>query len=132
MREGIAAACGATLLVLACTLLLKSLGSRAASIVACIGIIGLLSVAAGGMADIFGELGRLISDAGISKYAASVMKILAVGYLSSATSEVCSELGEAAVGRALLVAARVEIALITAPYIYEVITLGAGLFEVSV
>ena len=129
MSGGISALSGVALLVCAAVLVLKSLGSSAAPIVISVGVIGIFSVAASGILDVFGDLSALAARSGITKYAEASMKILAVGYLASAVSEVTSELGAAAVGRALLVASRVEIALISMPFIHEAIGLGMELFS---
>ena len=128
MSPGIAALSGVALLVSASSMLLKNLGSRASPIIASIGIVGLISLAASGIGGLLSDLSSVVEASGISLYAEAVMKIIAVSFLASGVSDVCSELGETGVGRALITASKIEIAVIAMPFFKELIEIGKELF----
>ena len=127
MSPGIAALSGVALLVSASSMLLKNLGSRASPIIASIGIVGLISLAASGIGGLLSDLSSVVEASGISLYAEAVMKIIAVSFLASGVSDVCSELGETGVGRALITASKIEIAVIAMPFFKELIEIGKEL-----
>lgn len=56
-----------------------------------------------------------------------MLKVTGLTYLFGVSSDVCREIGESGISKALDMVGRVEILLIAVPYIKEVIMLGADL-----
>ena len=94
---------------------------------AALSVLALLTVGANGLRSVYGELFSLVGGESVSGYASSAVRIVGVGYLSSATADVCAELGEGGIGRALSACGSVEMLLIALPYFKEVLRMGIDL-----
>lgn len=127
LSGGLGALCGAALLCTALTVILKSLGSKGAGLCAALSVCAFLSVGAAGIGRIFDEVLNVSYASAIPEYAKAAAKIIGVGYLSSATADVCDELGEAGIAKAFSAAASVEIMLISLPYFTDIIKMGLEL-----
>lgn len=66
-------------------------------------------------------------DTGLSDSLSAALKITGIGYLSSVTADVCRDLGEAAIGRAVVFSARMEILLIALPFIKTIVETAVSL-----
>ncbi len=120
---------GIALLLLVTAMLLKSFGWRGAPIFAAIGAQLLLSEAVAGIAsilesDVFFGLGY-----DIEKPIRAALKILGLGYLFGIVSDICRELGESGIAKAVEVVGRVEIIAVTLPFFEEIIRVGVGLIK---
>lgn len=82
------------------------------------------------------EIGRLLGELtsiegfeGLSKIAKSAFKIIFCGYVFGIGADICQELGEPGISRLLTVASKVEILLISLPYIREIAGMGVRLLQ---
>ena len=55
------------------------------------------------------------------------MKVVGIGYLGGISSDVCKEIGEAGVAKGISVAARLEILLISLPFVKDLLELSVSL-----
>ena len=127
ISEGIGALMGAALLCTALTVILKSFGAKGAGLVAALSVCAFLSVGASGIQRIFEEVLDVSYSSGISEYAKAAAKIIGVGYLSSAVSDVCTELGECGIAKAFSASVAVEMMLIALPYFIDILKMGTEL-----
>lgn len=109
-------------------MLLRSFGFRGAAAFALLGVAVLLSAMAG-------ELGELLSLMGLrdavsgdaARYAGDVARVVGTGYLFGICADVCGELGEAGIARAVTLCGRIEVLLISAPYFSAILEMGGEL-----
>lgn len=116
------------LLLSVMAMLLRSFGFRGAAVFSLFGVAVLLSAAAGELSDLVGKMGfgELFSgDA--ARYTAAIAKVVGCGYLFGICSDMCRELGEPGIAKAVTVGGRVEILLIAAPYFAEILEIGREL-----
>jgi hypothetical protein len=67
--------------------------------------------------------------AGIGDACRSALKTVGLGYLFGFTSDVCTELGESGVAKAVNVVGKIEIMLVVLPYFEKTLTLGLELLK---
>jgi stage III sporulation protein AD len=77
------------------------------------------------MSDIVG----IASGADLSEPVSVILKIIGLGYLFGISADICRELGEGGIAKALEVAGRVEIILLSVPDLIKTLNLGVGLIE---
>ena len=109
--------------------LLSEMGSRLSKPigVVCI-VVGLIS-AVSGFSEIGEEMRALIDGAGLSDVGLDVMKILGTGYVFGVCSDTLDGLSATAPARAVDTVCRVEIMLITLPYIKETVAFGLSIIK---
>ena len=120
------AALGFLLAVMA--LLLRSFGFRGAAVFASLAVAAILSLVAG-------ELGELIGLASESpllgeealEYFSAIAKIVGASYLFGICADICTELGEGGIAKAVALSGRIEILLIAAPYFIRILKLAEGM-----
>ena len=118
---------GAALTLAVIVFMLREVGFRGAPIIAVISALLLLIRSVeiyGSLKDSILALPEGALESGVLE---SMLKVTGLTYLYGISSDVCRDLGESGISRALEVAGRVEIALIAAPYIKEIIMLGSEL-----
>ena len=96
--------------------LMKQVGFRGSSLFSLLGAVLLLSLSVVGVGEIFARVRGLVGEA-LSEIMRDALRILGVGYLFGAASDMCRELGEIGIANSALVLGRVEILLICLPYI---------------
>ena len=110
-------------------LILKEIGFKGARLLSTVAMVAIIFAATEGI----GSLRRLVFDAasvgGVENEAKCILKIIGVGYVYGICADVCREIGENGVANAVQVAGRVEILLISAPFIAEIISLSTGLIS---
>ena len=108
---------------------LKAFGWRGAPLAAIATVLSLLSL----FSDGFGKIGELFNIAeevdGVYTVSEYLLKILGIGYLSGICSDICKELGEAAIASTVVTVARLESLVILFPLITEIMTLGLELVK---
>lgn len=109
-------------------LLLRSFGFRGAAVFASLAVAAMLSYTAGELGELFG----FAADSGIFgketlDYFSAITKIVGAGYLFGICTDVCTELGENGIAKAVTVSGRIEILLIAAPYFLRILKLAEGL-----
>ncbi len=120
---------GISLVLLASAVLLRSFGWRGAPVFACIAALLLLSSAVSGLAPLAGS--EIFKKYGSSLEApvSACLKILGLGYLFGIVSDICRELGEGGIAKAVEIVGRVEIIAVIIPFFEEIIRLGVELIE---
>ena len=113
------------LLTLFLGFILRELGFKGSKLLLLLGTVSVIGASVIGV----GELVSLMPDISeeADEYVVTILKIVGVGYVFGICSELCTELGEAGVGRALSLAGRVEILLLVMPYFVKTISLGMEL-----
>jgi len=107
--------------------LLRSFGWRGAPIFASVALVLLLSEAAGGLESVFLSVEKIGGGAGISEPVSASLKILGLGYLYGICADVCRDMSEAGIAKAVEVVGRVEIVAVVMPYFEEIIKVGVEL-----
>ena len=116
------------LLLAVMAMLLRSFGFRGAAVFSLFGVAVLLSSAVGEISGLVGKLGfgELFSG-DTAKYTTAIAKVVGCGYLFGICADMCRELGEQGIAKAVTVGGRVEILLIAAPYFAEILEIGREL-----
>ena len=107
--------------------ILKGLAFRAAPIFAAMCAVSLLSLMGDGLGELINTVTGISDAAGISSTVSSIVRVIGAGYLFGISSDICRELGEAGIAKAVEVVGRVEIILFVLPHFIEIINVGAGL-----
>jgi len=118
---------GAALLLAVTAFLLKQLGWSGAPVFAVICALFLLVETADALTGIFNSVINAGEAVSISEPIGAALKTLGAGYLFGISSDVCRELGESGIAKAVEVVGRVEIIAIVIPYFEEIIKLGVEL-----
>ena len=121
--------CGIAVLTAIVGMMLGEMGFKGRRLFGTVSAVMLLIGVLESVGTVFSEISSLTSVAGVSEIALTAMKIVGVGYVSGISSEVASELGEGGVARAVELAGRVEMLLITLPYLKEILEVGIGLIK---
>ena len=119
--------CLAALLSAVVGVLLSELGFKGKRVFSAVAIVALVSLIGSGIKSLISDVMGISSNVGIEESAAVALKVLGCGYVFGICSELCTELGEAGVGRAISLAGRVEILLLVMPYFVKTISLGMEL-----
>ena len=107
--------------------MLRSLGWRAAPVFALISaliILGKIGDALFGVLDTVASLGKY---ADIEEAVGAALKILGLGYLFGISADLCRELGEGGIAKAVEVVGRIEIIVVILPFFEEIIKIGVEL-----
>lgn len=115
--------------VLACLLLtavsvliLKSFGFRGAPLVSVIAIVCIASYYSEALVSVGSLFGELSDTAEVGKYVSGALKIVGISYLSGLSRDVCIEIGESGIAKAVSVVTKLELLLLTVPYIKEILS----------
>ena len=107
--------------------MLRGFGWRGAPVFASVAFVMILSEAAGSLHSILGAVGEISADAGLSEPARAAVKVLGLGYLYGICSDVCRDLSENGIAKAVETVGRVEIIAVVMPYFEEIIKVGVEL-----
>ena len=124
----IARLCGAGLLLAVMGLILRSFGIRGGGAFSALAVAVLLSVVSGelgALARLFGVDEPILGAA--SEQVSAIARIVGAGYLFGICADICTELGEVGIAKAVVIGGRVEILLISAPYFVEICEAGKEL-----
>lgn len=116
------------LLLALMALMLRNFGFKGASVFAVLAIVCLISTIASELSGISELLGysELFSGEAM-EYTRQIVKIVGVGYLFGIGADICTELGEVGISKAVVVAGRVEIFALALPYFKEILDIGVEL-----
>ena len=120
---------GAVLIMCASAFLLRNLGWRGAPVFAVVCAALILNECRGALEGVTGVLSALGESSGMGKSLSGVLKILGLGYLFGISADLCREMGESAIARAVEIFGRIEIIAVTLPFLEEIIKIGASLIE---
>ena len=121
---------GLALLLAIMAILLRSFGFKGAGAFAAFAVVAVFSAVSGELASIGDLLGNSsLFDGEASEYASAIIKLVGAGYLFGICSDVCRELGEVGIANGVTAAGRVEIFVLTLPYLGRILELGAELIK---
>ena len=120
---GAISAFGVALIGVFLSFLLSAMGYRGARLVSVSAALILLVVAAGGVGDLVAELEWISEAAGIGDIVAVALKIVGIGYVAGICYDVSLDMGERGVASAVLTVGRVEILLVIAPTLTDMLKL---------
>ena len=118
---------GAALLFTASAFLLRQFGWRGAPVFAVISSVVLLSEMTGALSEIFGYVENFGRASDVGEPLTAALKTLGAGYLFGISSDVCRELGESGIAKAIEAVGRVEIIAIVFPYFEKILKVGVEL-----
>ena len=104
---------------------LKELGFKGTRLVVLLGTVSLIGASVLYIGELIGALPG-VSDSG-KEYAVAILKIVGVGYAFGICSDICRELGEATLSNAVCLFGRIEILMISLPFIKRVVEKGTEL-----
>jgi stage III sporulation protein AD len=117
---------GAGLLLAVCAFVLRSLGWRGAPVFAAVCLAVIVAEASRLLGGVFDIINSMIGSGAAVSIGAGI-KIIGLGYLFGICSDICRELGENGVAKAVEVAGRVEIILVALPFLEEIVKIGVEL-----
>ena len=120
-------ACAVGLVCSVCVLLLREFGWRGAPVFAAVSALSIISFVLPEIKGVVGEISGVISSVGASEVAASVLKIVGVGYISGVCADVCRDIGAERIGSAVTLVGKIEIAVISLPHVVNMLRLGLEL-----
>ncbi len=108
---------------------LGDLGFKNKKLISLLTAIIILSTLKDTVSSFIGKIVGLSEIAGIGDACSCALKAVGLGYVFGFASDLCSELGEGSVGKALGVAGKVEIFLVALPYFEKTVALGLELLK---
>lgn len=120
---------GAALILTVSAFLLKNFGWRGAPIFTAIALVLFITEAEGELEYIFSSIRKIGIESGIENALSAAIKVLGIGYLFGICADICRELSEAGIAKAVEVVGRVEIIAVVVPYFEEIIKVGIGLVK---
>lgn len=119
--------CASALIAAVCGILLRELGWRGAGIFSVFALVIFLGTLADGIASLSKDVFKISEEYGLGQTAKEILKVIGASYLFGICSDLCSDLGEQAIAKALTAVGRVEILLIVTPYFFKMIRSAADL-----
>ena len=119
-----------SLLFAVMALLLRSFGFRGAAVFTALAVAAILSLATSEVRELlrFIDDGELFDEVALT-YASDIARLVGVGYLFGICADVCTELGEGGIAKAVTVAGRIEILLLASPYFVKILGLAEELLS---
>ena len=109
-------------------LLLRSFGFRGAAVFASLAVAAILSLVAGELGELLGLARESVLFGGDTlEYFSAIAKIVGASYLFGICADICTELGEGGIAKAVALSGRIEILLIAAPYFVRILKLAEGM-----
>lgn len=109
--------------------MLRSMGYEGARLISVVGTVSILCAVVLGAGKLMGSLPKELLSGRVAEVAEVSLKIMGVGYIFGIVADICRELGEAGLANAVQGLGRVEILLLSVPYITEVVSAAAKMFE---
>lgn len=118
------------LLLAVMAMMLRSFGFRGAVVFSLFAVTVIFSTAASELVALVDKMGLDVLLSGeAAKYTSAIAKVVGCGYLFGISADMCRELGEAGIAKAVIVCGRIEILLIAAPYFAEILKIGQELIS---
>ena len=108
---------------------LESLGFKSRGLYASLCFLIVLSLFGDSLTELFGSFSSLADRTGISEAASCALRAVGLGYIYGFTSDICTSLGEKAIGTAVTLVGRAQIFLVAFPYFEKIIALGIELLK---
>ena len=107
--------------------MLRSFGWRGAPVFASVALVILLTEAAGVLESVLFSVRSIGVSAGLSEPVTAALKVLGLGYLYGICADVCRDMSEVGIGKAVDAVGRVEIVAVVMPYFEDIIKVGVEL-----
>lgn len=120
---------GVLLLGAVSALILKCFGFRGAPLVAVVALLLALSYSESALAEVFGLFSYLSESSGASLYVSAALKAVGISYLSGISIDVCKEIGESGIAKGISLLTKLELILISVPYIKEILSSVSSLIQ---
>ena len=121
--------CATALLTALLSVFLGEMGFKSKKLLSILAILLLLGAVKEGAETLIGKITELSASSGLSESFRCALKAVGTGYLFGITSDVCTELGEVGVAKAVNIAGKIEIMLIALPYFEKTLNLGLELLQ---
>ena len=108
---------------------LGDLGFKNKKLISILSSVLILSAANEGVGVFVNKVTDLSKVAGISEACLCALKAVGLGYVFGFTADVCTELGEVGVAKAVTIAGKLEILIVALPYFEKAIELGFELLK---
>lgn len=118
---------GAVLLLCISAFLLRCFGWRGAPVFALVCVIIILNESSEALSGIFNTVNSVSALADMGEPLGAALKILGLGYLFGISADICRELSESGIAKAVEVVGRVEIIAVVMPFFEEIIRVGVEL-----
>ena len=118
---------GLAILLAMTAFLLRSFGWRGAPVFASIALVLLLGEGMGMLGAVFSSARNIGEGAGLSEPVGAALKVLGLGYLYGICADVCRDMSETGIAKAVEAVGRVEIVAVVMPYFEEIIKVGVEL-----
>ena len=118
---------GLAILLSMTAFLLRSFGWRGAPVFASVALVILLTEASGLLEAVLHSVRDIGAVAGLAEPVRAALKVLGLGYLYGICADVCRDLSEAGIAKAVEAVGRVEIVAVIMPYFEEIIKVGVEL-----
>lgn len=119
---GFSSALGILLLGAVSALILKCFGFRGAPLVGVAALLLAVSCYGEALGEIFGIFSYLSDSSGASEYVSAALKVVGISYLSGISIDVCREIGEGGIAKGIALLTRLELILLSLPYIKEILS----------
>lgn len=118
---------GLAILLSLTAFLLRSFGWRGAPVFASVALVMLLTEASGVLETVLLSVRDIGVGAGVAEPVRAALKVLGLGYLYGICADVCRDMSEAGIAKAVEAVGRVEIVAVIMPYFEEIIRVGVEL-----
>ncbi len=120
-------AAGLAIVAAVCSFVLSELGFKGKKLFSIISALLLFSLACDGLSKILADTSPFFEGAGLSEAAKTAAKVVGAGYLFGICADILTELSEPILAKGLMVFGKVEILVITLPYLLDIIKMGLEL-----
>ena len=100
-------------------ILLRELGFKGNKLVLLLGTVSLIGYAVIGLGDMIATLPGVLGENEV--YAVAMLKIVGVGYAFGVCSDICTELGESGLSGAVTLFGKVEIMILSLPFVKNIL-----------
>lgn len=107
--------------------LLRAFGWRGAPVFASVALVLLMSEAADALGGVLSSVRNIGVSANMTEPVSAALKILGLGYLYGICADVCRDMSETGIAKAVEAVGRVEIVAVVMPYFEEIIKVGVEL-----
>ena len=118
---------GLAVLLCITAFMLHSFGWRGAPVFASVAMVILLSEAAGVLESVLLSARNMGVDVGLAEPVSAALKVLGLGYLYGICADVCRDMSESGIAKAVEAVGRVEIVAVVMPFFEEIIKVGVEL-----
>jgi hypothetical protein len=107
--------------------ILRESGFRGVKLFSTVAAVMLFASAAGTLGKLAEKIGGLGALSGAGEGVGCMLRLVGVGYSFGFASDICNEMGESGIGRALTVCGRCELVIVGMPYLVRLFELVAAI-----